>query len=698
MSLLIQYLDNLIKLISNFSGCQCVGIRILKKDETIPYESYVGYSREFLDLEKCLSIYEDECVCARVFTGKLKPYDASCITPFGSFRSGHTKQFIDSLSEKERANFRGICVQHGFNSLAIIPIRCENKTIGAIHLADKREAYVPLDTIEFIESLTSIISEAMRKFEIEDEIRKSYNAQNVVNSLLSLSLEGMGLEEILGRGIEMILASAGFEFCGQGAIFLVENEPEVLVLKAHRGLAENVKKGCNRVAFGQCLCGKAALKRKLRFMNKFDCEHEKKYEGILPHSHYCVPIVLGNKTLGLINIYFKPGQSRDPTTEIFLTTVANSLAVIIQRKQIEQELYESNKLLRTVLSNTHFLIVYLGVNFNFICVNSAYAQANHKDVDFFTGLNYFDLYPDAHKKQIFERVLSTCETYYANAEPLNFAANPVNVITYWDWSLRPIKEADGNVEGLLLCFANVTEHKWTHDELMRAQKELADAKRLSDIGILAATIAHELRNPLGVIRTAAYNLKRKTQNPLLESHFINIEKKVLESDQIINNLLFYSRIKTPQYENVHIYDLLEECVKNFKKRYNKWKVKLLRKYRGIKENFVEIDPLQIKEVFNNMLNNAYESLADNKGEIEIRAISDSKSNQIKISFKDTGIGIAQEDLVKLPQMFFTRKTKGTGLGLSVSYQIVKLHGGKIEVESSIGKGTKFTVILPVVRA
>ncbi|GEM_PF-4425059 len=697
MSLLTQYLDNVVKLISNFSGCQCAGIRILRNDETIPYESHVGFSREFRDLEDCLSIKEDECACARVFKGKLKPYDPSLITPFGSFRCGNTAQFINSLSEKAKAGFRGLCVQYGFNSLAIVPIRYENKIIGAIHLADKRKERVPLDIIEFLESLTAIISEAIRKFDIEDEIRKSYNAQNVVNSLLSFSLEGMGIDELLNRGIEMIFSSSGFDFEEKGAIFMVESDPEVLVLKAHKGLSESIKKECGRVNFGNCLCGKAALKRKLRFVNHIDCEHEKKHEGMLPHGHYCVPIVRGNKTLGLINIYFKEGKSRDPTAEIFLTTVANSLAVIIQRKQVEQELFESNKLLRTILSNTLFLIAYLDPDFNFICVNFAYAQANLKDIDFFTGRNYFELYPDMNKKQVFERVLATGETYYAYAEQLNFAANPIDVITYWDWSLRPVTEKDGKVQGFLLCFANVTEHKWTHDELMRAQKDLADAKRLSDIGILAATIAHELRNPLGVIRTAAYNLKRKTQNPLLDSHFINIEKKILESDQIINNLLFYSRIKTPQCENIHIYNLLEECVQTAKRRYNKCKAKLYRKYRSIKNIFSEIDPLQIKEVFNNMLNNAYESLPDNKGQIEVSAVYDPKNEQIRVSFKDDGVGIAQEDLLKLSQIFFTRKSKGTGLGLSVSYQIVKLHGGKIEVESAIGKGTRFTVVLPLKR-
>ena len=83
-------------------------------------------------------------------------------------------------------------------------------------------------------------------------------------------------------------------------------------------------------------------------------------------------------------------------------------------------------------------------------------------------------------------------------------------------------------------------------ELLNVQVELERSKRLSDIGTLAATVAHELRNPLGVIRTAVYNIKRKAKNEALESHLSNIQKKVSDSDRIINDLLFYARIRLPQ--------------------------------------------------------------------------------------------------------------------------------------------------------
>lgn len=682
MSLRKQYLDNVVKLISNVSDCKLVGIRMLNSEGFVPYESYTGFTDKFCKSENRLSFDNDRCICMRIVKGKPLSCDSRNMTPFGSFRS----------------DTKSACLNQEFGCFAVVPIRNDNKIIGAIHLADQRQEQVPLKTVQFIESFTRVISDGIHKFDIEDGVRRYYDVQNVVNSLLSMSLqEGLSLGDILSRGLDILLSVSGFGFEDRGAVFIVEGEPKTLHLKAHKGLSECLKKQCNQVILGKCLCGRAAQKRQIQFSSYVDDGHEKKYTGMSSHGHYCVPIVLADNPLGVINLYIKEGAIREPAAETLLTAVANSFAVIIKRKQAEEELYESNKLLNTVLSNTHFLIAYMNTGFDLICVNRAYAQIHRKAPGYFTGRNYFDLYPDFRKKAIFERVLETGEAYYAYAEPLELPDEIGEMMMYWDWSLCPVKDETGEIEGLLMCLVNVTECKWTQNELIKAQKELNESKRLSDIGILAATIAHELRNPLGVIRAATYNLKRKSHDPALESHFNNIEKKILESDQIINNLLFYSRIKMPRYETVRLYDILEECVKAAKDKYKKWEVKLNKRYISIKKIFMDVDPLQIKEVFINLLDNAYESLPHNNGEISVEADLE-KDEEVRISFKDNGVGIDEEDLKKIPQSFFTRKETGTGLGLSVSYQIISLHDGKIEAESVKGKGTKFTIILPSKRA
>lgn len=231
-------------------------------------------------------------------------------------------------------------------------------------------------------------------------------------------------------------------------------------------------------------------------------------------------------------------------------------------------------------------------------------------------------------------------------------------------------------------------------ELVKIQKKLMNAKRLSEIGTLAATVAHELRNPLGVIFTAVFNIKRKNKNPSLEKHLANIERHVMESNQIIDNLLSYSYIKMPNYENIDISEILNEVINTSKDRFKKKKVIFSKKFISIKNIFIEADPLQIKVMFINILNNAYDALTENEGRIEVVG-SYNGSDFIKVYFKDNGSGISKEDLKRVYEPFFSSKLKGTGLGLTLCNQIVSLHDGKMKIESEKGKGTTVMVKLPI---
>ncbi|OGX18262.1 MAG: hypothetical protein A3K83_06115 [Omnitrophica WOR_2 bacterium RBG_13_44_8b] len=231
------------------------------------------------------------------------------------------------------------------------------------------------------------------------------------------------------------------------------------------------------------------------------------------------------------------------------------------------------------------------------------------------------------------------------------------------------------------------------EELMRVQNELNDKKRLSDIGTLAATVAHELRNPLAAIKMATYNIKRKAQNPLLDKHLSNIETKVSESEQIINNLLFYSRIKMPQYGKVNIYDTLNESISSAIERYQKQEVSLVKRMDPLKGILCEADGFQIKEVFSNVLNNAFDATWSRKGHIEVGG--DIKNDSVRIYIRDNGAGIEDYNLNQVFEPFFTTKAKGTGLGLSVCNQIVRLHQGTINIESQQDKGTTVTIELPL---
>jgi two-component system, sporulation sensor kinase E len=226
-----------------------------------------------------------------------------------------------------------------------------------------------------------------------------------------------------------------------------------------------------------------------------------------------------------------------------------------------------------------------------------------------------------------------------------------------------------------------------------AKEEKAQSKRLSDIGTLAATVAHELRNPLAAINLAMQNIRRKKQDLPIDKHLDSIEKKVLEGDQIISNLLFCSRLRLPHYETVDIRKVLADSIQITQKRYRNQKVKLIEK-TDQNNILIDADPSQIKELFTNILNNAFDAVAfSQKPQVTI-GLQLKNEGTIEIYVKDNGMGIPPENLKKVQDPFFTTKAKGTGLGLTVCYQIAKLHHGEIVIESQKNKGTSVHIYLP----
>ena len=186
-----EYLDSVVRAVRDWSGCQCIGIRLTNSDGLIPYESQIGFTKDFLASESVLSLKTDTCACMRVITQKPEPQDALAMTSKGSFRCDNTLEFFDSLPEKKKARYRGHCIRHGFASLAVVPIRYRDKVLGAVHVADKKENKTPVQTVEFIENMAMLIGEAVHRFDIETELRES---EERYRQLVELSPEGIGVE------------------------------------------------------------------------------------------------------------------------------------------------------------------------------------------------------------------------------------------------------------------------------------------------------------------------------------------------------------------------------------------------------------------------------------------------------------------------------------------------------------------------
>lgn len=332
-----EFLDGAARLIRDWCGCDCVGIRGLDEWENIPYVSYLGFSSKFVESECWLSLKEDQCSCIRVISGKLEPQDAPATTAAGSFCCNDLPGYLGGLPDDQQKRFRGVCLQAGFKSIAIVPLRYREKILGAIHLSDRAADAFPEETIEFIESIAPLLGEGMYRFHVEEKLQRNYHIQSALASLLRLSLEDVTMDELPRRALDTIHAAPDSVLGSRACLFLTEGQ-QTLVLKANDSVDRATLRKCSRLSFGECLCGLAALTQQMQFGNHFSSPDGVACYSARPHKHYSVPIVFGGKTLGVLHVHMKEGYRRDPREEEFLYAIANTLAGIIVRKRAEEDL------------------------------------------------------------------------------------------------------------------------------------------------------------------------------------------------------------------------------------------------------------------------------------------------------------------------------------------------------------------------
>lgn len=141
-----------------------------------------------------------------------------------------------------------------------------------------------------------------------------------------------------------------------------------------------------------------------------------------------------------------------------------------KQNYILPDIEETNQIMKAVLNHTHMMAVLLDENFNFIWVNRAYADTCRHEPSFFPGKNHFDLYPHDENQLIFQRVIDTGKSFYVEAKPFEFPDQPERGITYWDWSLTPVKSDVGKVTGLVFTLAEVTERIRAVEEIISLAK------------------------------------------------------------------------------------------------------------------------------------------------------------------------------------------------------------------------------------
>lgn len=576
----------------------------------------------------------------------------------------------------------------------------------------------------------------------EQEIRHNYLAQAAINSLLRFSLESISLDGFLKCALNIILSSPLFSSPGMGAILLVDSEPQVLSMRVQSRLPEALQKEYRRVPFGKGICGRTASLGDFQFDDGFKEGPAAKRKSMESRAHYCSPIVYAGNIVGVIDVCMERGHKQGRREEEFLNTIATTLAGVIQRKRDEQHLNRINECLLNLgahsIDNIQRLVALCG---NILGSSSAfYHRINRKD-DTYRSIGRYNpplgyiiegKYSDSLCAEVIKEKKdgslivynlprspyvgkdSFCSLYRFRTfigKAVKCRGRHIGVLCGVYKNEPVLGGEDKKFLGIIASAIGVEEERIRANEelsrtsakLKEAQYGLVQSEKLAALGRFSSGVAHEVKNPLGIILGGTEYLERKlqTEDEDIKTALKKIKESTLRADTIVRNLVRFAMPSEIKTEKVTPQGLINDTVSLLKYRSSLVNVEITTEFaKG--DIHIDIDKNQMQQVLFNIFVNAIDAMPKG-GDIKVKTYRASGEEFSRggevcvVEVVDTGEGISKENIPWLFEPFFTTKRdkKGFGLGLAMSKTIVENNHGSLVVDSKLGKGTTVRVVLPL---
>ncbi len=409
-----------------------------------------------------------------------------------------------------------------------------------------------------------------------------------------------------------------------------------------------------------------------------------------------------------IEVFNRLGQSLPVEMDLIRIEGGETLSVMVQlrditeRKRLEQQLQEyreelevkvkertreieeTKQYLENLLENANDVIYTLDTDQRFTYVNSKVEIWGYRKEDLI-GRPYLSLLSKRHRGRRLKSTLDIGAKQVYEVEVMSRTGEARAVMV----SVSPLCDPEGGILGVLGIARDVTETK-------KLEQQIQNSEKLASVGKLAAGVAHEINNPLGGILNCLYNLRKRTVSPARQEEYLaSMEDGLRRVQKIVRQLLDFSQQHDPEFSSTDINAVVERVLvlTNHALLANQ-----IRLDKQLPPDLPElmVDRHMMEQVLMNLILNAVQAIKGS-GTITIRTRVVEGTCQIDV--EDTGCGIPPNVLPRIFDPFFTTKGtgEGTGLGLSVSLGIVERHGGQIRVDSEVGKGTVFTVCLPLTR-
>lgn len=671
-------ISRILTAIKHETGFDAVGLR-LQKGEDFPYYNQYGFTEDFLLTENTLTVSDSnamlcrdengnislECTCGLVISGQAD-LTSPPFTPGGSFWTNDSSPFLDTPPDQEqRFNPRNRCIHEGFLSVALIPIRINQRIVGLLQMNDRRKDRFTLDLINYFEDICGRIGLALMQMQIEKDLRESK--------------EHLTRAELLGEfgswefdlNTKIVTTSEGAKhiYClpdDKITLDIIQKAP----LPEYRSMLDDA-------------------------LNKLVTENKP----------YDVEFKIKRGTEGaIVDIHSIASYNKERNT------IFGIIHNVTERKQMEVALRDSEERHLSMISNISDVIAIMDTN-GIITYTSPNIQKlfGWKPEELVRTSGWDTIHPDDLQR-------------IKNGYPALFGTNNTpRTMEYrykckdgsYKWiELTAVDMTDNpSINGVLMNYHDITERKQVEEEKLRLEQQLQQTAKLESLGVLAGGIAHDFNNLLmGMLGYAELSLTELTPYSPARGSIKEIITGAHRAAELCRQMLAYSGKASFASEQLNLGTVIHEMIHLLKTSISK-KVHLnLQVEHDLSP--ITADPSQIRQIVMNLIINASEAIGEENGVISIwigtiycddeylrttELLNELKPGKyVQMEISDTGCGMDAATLERMFEPFFTTKFTGRGLGLAAVLGIVRAQNGALKVTSQPGKGTTFIILFPAV--
>ena len=575
-----------------------------------------------------------------------------------------------------------------FSCVTLFPLVAEDEVIGMLIVGCKQHREPAEGIIRLLAIAASQAAIIIKNASLHEQQMEQQALELTALYQLSERISTAGnLQEALDSILDIVRDLVWYE---EAFITTADYERSMMTVQACRGVTDGP---CQQTEFPMSedsLMSWAIKERKALVspdISKDERFRQPTIRNPKVRSLMAIPLIVHDEVVGVLNVHGYAASLYTEENVRVLSVIASQAAALYKELEALSALASyTDNILRSIAAG----VITLDRVGNILSWNNAAQDITNTSPEEAVGRHFSELVdglaiPQVEKRNILDavdRVVETGERYLGykqNYSPFDREALCINI------SISQLRNHSGDMLGLVVIFEDVTKEVRMEDEMRRISE-------LAAVGQLAASIAHELRNPLSSIKGAAQYLRKEYGDHAAVCEFLDI---IIEEVNILNRIttefLDFARPLRLNLKEIDINDVIFRTVQFMHLAIARSNIDVEQRLAFAMPRIIA-DDKQLEQVFRNMILNALQAMPDD-GKLIIS--SQPTQDGVQVSVQDTGIGVSEEALNQIFVPFFTTKTKGTGLGLSIVQKIVENHGGNISVESKLGEGTTFEIFLPI---